>query len=863
MNFRIRSCPRHGLRILVFACLFFSAFCGIGNAVTVDGSVGFSAVFRPGKWTPINLTVENIPRADKARQSLKDFAGTVQTVTMDSGYKPVARNYERALSVPVNDRKKVLLYAKFPMDDSEILVELKDQDGRTVAEAKLPKKAVKEDEELVVYVASSEAPFALPNLQGFPGIVNAIMAPEDLPDRWYGYEGVSLLVIPRATQNLLEGDKGAALRDWVAQGGKLLVLGGRNGQTYKGSMVEDLLPATIEGDGIYASSDGQLKEEVGATTATAGGLFQINKLKLRPGARELIGSGNLPLLVGRAYESGTVMYLASDWSQRLFQLFAIPKTLATIVGIEPGFEDIQKRYQNSFLNIDSGIFGLGSAVNLPNPAIILAILSLYFVLVGPLNFFLLARRKRLELAWITVPVIVILFTAGIYGASSLLKGHDTVLREYFLYTGRANAERFRLDSLSMLWLSDRMTCNITGGDNTVAREPFTDWGYSYYGSRYGGFGGGGGAIPGEITRVVQGTDAMKLMDRAISQWSTEFSGASCVGSLGGSLESDLQLHGAKLTGKIRNNTKKAVKYPCLVVGKRLIPLAKEDPPGSSRNAPVVLQPGDSYDVDEVMDGPVVDFSGTQQSDRAGLKGMDRAIYQSFIQLFGGERTGVSTDYPGCLLLASVGEPDAATAVSTPLTESTTHGFVAVDVPVAMNGWNPVNSVAGKTLAAMDLPRYRNARIPVAQDPVSFRFNWPSPPSDDVLFEGDFSMSQGDKLPELKCEAYNFEKNEWTALKLERWTPPTKKTGGQGNDQRNTQSNEIRVKFQLPAGRAFWHPFSPVSVVRFFSPQGTALTTRGPGYGSGSAWELTPPRLTAGNVPAELPQSDPNFGDVPI
>ncbi|MFN8567734.1 MAG: hypothetical protein U0Z44_09495 [Kouleothrix sp.] len=46
----------------------------------------------------------------------------------------------------------------------------------------------------------------------------------------------------------------------------------------------------------------------------------------------------------------------------------------------------------------------------------------YVLVIGSLNYAVLRRMRRLELAWITVPAVVLLSTAGLYAAGTLLRG---------------------------------------------------------------------------------------------------------------------------------------------------------------------------------------------------------------------------------------------------------------------------------------------------------------------------------------------------------------------------------------------------------------------------------------------------------
>lgn len=69
----------------------------------------------------------------------------------------------------------------------------------------------------------------------------------------------------------------------------------------------------------------------------------------------------------------------------------------------------------------------------PPPLMLIGLfLFAYIVLVGPLNFFILSRLGRRELAWITIPAIVLVFSVLMYATGRLTMGGSTVQRELML-----------------------------------------------------------------------------------------------------------------------------------------------------------------------------------------------------------------------------------------------------------------------------------------------------------------------------------------------------------------------------------------------------------------------------------------------
>jgi hypothetical protein len=53
---------------------------------------------------------------------------------------------------------------------------------------------------------------------------------------------------------------------------------------------------------------------------------------------------------------------------------------------------------------------------------LLLLMVIYIVVIGPVNFLLLRRLRRPELAWVTTPLLVLVFIGAAYGASFILRG---------------------------------------------------------------------------------------------------------------------------------------------------------------------------------------------------------------------------------------------------------------------------------------------------------------------------------------------------------------------------------------------------------------------------------------------------------
>ena len=79
------------------------------------------------------------------------------------------------------------------------------------------------------------------------------------------------------------------------------------------------------------------------------------------------------------------------------------------------------------------------ALALPPTSGLLVIIAAYILIIGPINYLVLKRLDRRELAWVTMPVLVLAFAAASFGYGSFLRGTDVVVNEVAIVRGAPDA----------------------------------------------------------------------------------------------------------------------------------------------------------------------------------------------------------------------------------------------------------------------------------------------------------------------------------------------------------------------------------------------------------------------------------------
>jgi hypothetical protein len=113
-------------------------------------------------------------------------------------------------------------------------------------------------------------------------------------------------------------------------------------------------------------------------------------------------------------------------SQRSLDSTAVGRRMRALLEtplLGPSREDLRVRHNWSSADIDPET-AVPNILLLPNIWIVTLLLGAFVVIVGPVNFYLLRRRRRLEMAWFTIPALSMGFFVAVYGYGMATKGGD-------------------------------------------------------------------------------------------------------------------------------------------------------------------------------------------------------------------------------------------------------------------------------------------------------------------------------------------------------------------------------------------------------------------------------------------------------
>ena len=237
-----------------------------------------------------------------------------------------------------------------------------------------------------------------------------------------------------ATDTLTAGQK-TALNDYLMQGGALLLgTGGAWHKTLAG-LSPAMVPMQVNGSTVLAS--------VGALGGAQA--VEIATGTLNAGASAWLAERGQPLLVEVPVGKGMVMMATFDWAQdsiaawqgfnavlrqvlvrETYGNLSNPASTGQTMGKFGGGTNVSIATKGGAL---AQALGNLPALDLPAWWLIGALVFVYVLLVGPVNYFVLRAVGRRALAWITVPAIALVASAGAYGTGVATKGTSVLANE--------------------------------------------------------------------------------------------------------------------------------------------------------------------------------------------------------------------------------------------------------------------------------------------------------------------------------------------------------------------------------------------------------------------------------------------------
>jgi hypothetical protein len=418
----------------------------------IDVRAGFDGYFKLGSWVPIYAVVSN---------EGADIDGEIQ-------YSVGSVVYKQRAVLPTRSRKQFTLYALVQYNARELTVELEEAE-RTLAEGSVRVQPV--DQQDFLYAVASDDRASMSYLAGMPPraqrrIHLAHLDLSDLPARANALRSIDMLILQSLDTSTLSDAQRDSLRGWVGMGGHLVICGGPNAEL-TASGLGDLLPVTIDGSETTRDLPG-LGRFAGLPFMADVPAVLTRVSSIAPEAQVLVGSPERPLLVRRKLDAGYIDYLALDpdlepirswvgnndfWSKLSFSTpltERYPEDAAWI------------RLQDVAANIPS--------LDVPSVFLVIGFLLLYVIVVGPLNLLVLKLTDRRAWAWVTVPVLIGLFSCVAYGVGYFSRGHRAIVSQVATVRAHIESKTAVVRGYAGLYSPSRQTYDVRLPDGALVQE---------------------------------------------------------------------------------------------------------------------------------------------------------------------------------------------------------------------------------------------------------------------------------------------------------------------------------------------------------------------------------------------------------
>ena len=259
-----------------------------------------------------------------------------------------------------------------------------------------------------------------------------VISADDLPRDFVSYDALDVIVLGDAPLNQLSEEQAQALKMWVASGGLLIVTGGADFSGLRAMGLDAMLPVDVQGAGV-SSAIAQMSGLYG--DFESGDPTVAMSARVRDGARALVGSVDSPVIAEKSFGTGLVRFVSFNPKVNPYRGWEAAKDVwadLLLPSVENRMKPVNwtttgRRGNNSSSNfgIQNFLYQLAD-IKPPSSKYFLLFLVAYILLVGPINYFVLRWKRKIDLAWLTIPAVVIVFTIVSITVAQVSRGGENI-----------------------------------------------------------------------------------------------------------------------------------------------------------------------------------------------------------------------------------------------------------------------------------------------------------------------------------------------------------------------------------------------------------------------------------------------------
>lgn len=432
----------------------------ISELLSLNVDPAFDGRFRANQWMPLRISIQNQGDAINGRV-------VVRPETSGGG---LPNTYSTPVEIPSNSSQALFLYITARSNANVLRVELLTDDNTVITSQDVIVRDIFPRDRM--YAVVTQATTGIVDLTSLAvGGYEAFQAnwtTDNIPNRAAAMDALDILMFTDVDTGTLTVPQQEAIRSWVINGGHLIVTGGASWQSTAAGL-EELLPL-VPDNSVTSTDLGTIATFAGVDANALNGEVIVARGELIDEAQVLVADeAGQPLIARRSLGNGMVDYAVFDPGSQPFRDWeALPEvwfSLVASINSRPSWAYGLANYERATTSVEilPGLNLLPAALGL------IAFLSVYVLLIGPVNYLLLSRLNRRELAWVTIPVFILIFSALAWTFGFELRGNQATLSRITVVQSWADSDEARMDQLIGLLAPRRDNYTLSMTDDRLLR----------------------------------------------------------------------------------------------------------------------------------------------------------------------------------------------------------------------------------------------------------------------------------------------------------------------------------------------------------------------------------------------------------
>ncbi len=513
--------------------------------VTAEVKIGIDGHVVRDLWIPLEYTILEPPGREinghlVMRNIGMDYMGNIQVLNSFTHSVAITKDatFPFSIKYPVIIERDSY-YLQFELLDKGDVV-----DSRVL---KLIEYDPNRQSGYMVVVGAPDEVFHIINYV-FPKAEIVPLEPDELPQDGVYLDGIKGIVLDNCTLDAFTDKAWNSIIDYLGWGGRIILTPDLVRANLKSPRLVDLMPLEYLGDKI-ASDPAAIEKYIHERIDPEEGSDEKDKKAARrlasasildvraPGSIVRFANEGVPVLIERNYGLGSIWLFTIDANKSLFEggdkeksefVKDLWKLLTFKIGHFINWDYDQRLVTPSQARVDDLVkFIIWYAVIL-------------FIVLGPVNYFLLKKLDRREFILITVPLIAAAFSVSAYLIGYNQRGGRTIVMLKHLLVGRANDPVMgAMEYMGILGAQSdpiTITASFQEGRGITSEERTSRGENRTY-----------------IPSYQHMMDRVKISDLKLAKWSMYFASAWATVKYNEGIEADIKLNGRLLSGRVVNH----------------------------------------------------------------------------------------------------------------------------------------------------------------------------------------------------------------------------------------------------------------------------------------------------------------------